>query len=113
MEKNGKDKILDRAGATELAANLFRITQADEQLKAHLGEGKTIGEDRASHTHFVVGGKVRKAIKDIGGTMPEELPAEEHIAEIQKKIGRKSLGIKGNTTKSLPKRMEPSDKKDN
>lgn len=28
----GKDDVLDRAGATELAANLFRITQTDEKL---------------------------------------------------------------------------------
>ena len=30
LKKNlGKDKILDRAGTTELAANLFRITQTN------------------------------------------------------------------------------------
>lgn len=85
----GKDKILDRAGATELAANLFRITQTDERLRSQLQQGEQLGENRASKTHFVVGGKVRKAIKDIGGTMPEELPAQEHIDQVKKRIGGK------------------------
>ncbi len=85
----GNDKVLDRAGATELAANLFRITQTDEQLNSKLQQGEKVGESRASRTHFVVGGKVRKAIKDIGGTMPEELSAQEHIDEVKKRVGGK------------------------
>ncbi len=83
----GDDKILDRAGATELAANLFRITQTDEQLRSRLQNRESVGEDRASRTHFVVGGKVRKAIKDIGGTMPEDLSAQEHIDVVKKRMG--------------------------
>ncbi|MBU0458618.1 DNA damage-inducible protein D [Patescibacteria group bacterium] len=91
-KKLGRDKLLDRAGATELAANLFRITQTDEQLNVELDEGKRIGESKASRTHFVVGGKVRKAIKDIGGTMPEKLPPEEHIIKLEKRIDGKLKG---------------------
>lgn len=80
----GHDDILDRAGSTELAANLFRITQTDAKLKMN---GVT-GEDAASATHFDVGSKVRKTIEQIGGTMPEELPAEEHIKDlVRRKIG--------------------------
>ena len=82
----GKDKVLDRAGATELAANLFRITQTDEQLKSKLHKKEKIGETKASKTHFVVGGKVRKAIKDIGGTMPEDLSPQEHISTVKKRV---------------------------
>lgn len=89
-KKLGEDKLLDRAGATELAANLFRITQTDEQLNIKLKAGRTIGELHASRTHFVVGGKVRKAIKDIGGTMPEDLQPQEHIEEVKKRLGIKS-----------------------
>ena len=87
----GKDKLLDRAGATELAANLFRITQTDDQLKSKLKSGQIVGEHSASKTHFVVGGKVRKAIKDIGGTMPENLPTEEHIRETKKRLVQKKV----------------------
>ena len=91
-KKLGKDKILDRAGTTELAANLFRITQTDAKLQAELESGNIIGEKAATHTHFMIGGKVRQTIKDIGGTMPEELPPEDiHIQKIEKKINSKLL----------------------
>jgi len=74
------DNVLDRAGATELAANLFRITQTDEKLKKE----KIKGEGKATFTHIVVGQKVRKSIKDIGGTMPEDLSPEPHIKQLEK-----------------------------
>ena len=35
----GKDKLLDRAGATELAANLFRITQTKDKLQSKVDNG--------------------------------------------------------------------------
>ena len=90
LKKNlGKDKILDRAGTTELAANLFRITQTNDKLQNELASGKTIGEQKADSIHFMIGGKVRQTIKDIGGTMPENLPPEVHIKEIEKKVSRK------------------------
>ena len=88
----GKDKILDRAGTTELAANLFRITQTNDKLQNELASGKTIGEQKADSIHFMIGGKVRQTIKDIGGTMPENLPLEVHIKEIEKKVSRKLGG---------------------
>ena len=77
-----KGELLDRAGSTELAANLFRITQTDEKIT----NDNIQGEDAASRTHFMVGGKVRQTIKDIGGTMPEHLPTERHIKEVKKEI---------------------------
>ena len=93
LKKNlGKDKILDRAGTTELAANLFRITQTNDKLQNELASGKTIGEQKADSIHFMIGGKVRQTIKDIGGTMPENLPPEIHIKEIEKKVNKKLGG---------------------
>lgn len=77
----GKDNILDRAGSTELAANLFRITQTDEKII----KDKISGEEKANTTHFDVGQKVRKTIKEIGGTMPENLKPEKHIKKIKAK----------------------------
>jgi len=74
-----KGELLDRAGTTELAANLFRITQTDEKIK----KDNIKGDDSASRTHFMVGGKVRQTIKDIGGTMPENLLPEKHIKELK------------------------------
>jgi DNA-damage-inducible protein D len=77
-----KGELLDRAGATELAANLFRITQTDEKLK----KDNIKGENAANQTHFMVGGKVRQTIKDIGGRLPEDLKPETHIKEIKKEM---------------------------
>ncbi len=77
-----KGELLDRAGSTELGANLFRITQTDEKLK----KDKTKNEIEARRTHFMVGGKVRQTIKDIGGETPENLKPEKHIKEVKKEI---------------------------
>lgn len=95
----GKDDILDRAGSTELAANLFRITQTDEKI---LNE-KIAGEERANVTHFDVGQKVRKTIEEIGGTMPEQLEPEKHIKEIEK-VEKKML--RGQEKKRLKIKMK-------
>jgi len=46
------------------------------------------GEDIAIVTHHDVGRKVRRRIERIGGTMPEELPAEEHVQDlVRRKVG--------------------------
>ena len=48
------------------------------------------GEEKANHTHYQVGSKVRKAIKDIGGTMPEDLPTpKKSIKQIEKEHMKK------------------------
>lgn len=85
-----KGELLDRAGKTELAANLFRITQTDEKIQ----NDDIRGDEQASRAHFMVGGKVRQTIKDIGGTTPENLEPERHIKEIksEKKRVLKSMG---------------------
>ncbi|WP_334179609.1 DNA damage-inducible protein D [Pseudoxanthomonas sp.] len=66
-------KILDHMGSTELAANLFRATQTEEKLRRDQVQGKT----QANRTHEQVGQKVRQTIQELGGTMPEHLPAPE------------------------------------
>ncbi len=76
-----KDSILDNMSSEELAANLFRITQTDSKLK----NSNISNEDSACKVHLDVGKKVRKAIEDIGGTMPEKLPTpEKSIKQIAK-----------------------------
>jgi len=80
-------KILDHMGSTELAANLFRATQAEEKLRREEVKGK----DAANRTHHEVGAKVRETIRELGGTMPEELPVVESVKKIETKR-RKQLG---------------------
>lgn len=76
-----KEKILDFMGNEELAANLFRITQTEAKLKRENVKTK----QKANQTHYTVGTTVRKAIKYIGGTMPEDLPRpEKSIKQVEK-----------------------------
>ena len=77
LKKN--QHILDHMGSTELAANLFRATQTEEKLKRENIKGK----QKANQAHFEVGQKVRQTIKELGGTMPEDLPTEESIKKIK------------------------------
>jgi len=75
------EKILDFMGSTELIANLFRISQTEEKLK----KDNIHSCSKATATHYEVGSKVRKAIEDIGGTMPEDLPRpEKSIKQVEK-----------------------------
>jgi DNA-damage-inducible protein D len=80
--------ILDHMGSTELAANLFRATQTEEKIKRENIKGK----DKANLTHFEVGKKVRQTIKELGGAMPEQLPAPESIKNVKKKLLLKKVG---------------------
>lgn len=83
------EKILDHMGSTELAANLFRATQAEEKLK----RDNISGKQRANQAHFEVGQKVRQTIQELGGTMPENLPKPEQsvkkIESAKKKLEKK------------------------
>lgn len=76
-----REDILDNMGSEELAANLFRITQTESKLKKE----NIKGEENANETHYEVGKRVRKAIADIGGTMPEDLPTpEKSLKQLEK-----------------------------
>ena len=76
-----KEDILDYMGSTELAANLFRITQTDEVLK----NKRVNNEEDACKTHHAVGQAVRQTIMKIGGTVPEKLPTpDKSIKELEK-----------------------------
>lgn len=77
-------KILDHMGSEELAANLFRATQADAKLRRE----KIRGEMNANLTHYAVGQKVRKTIEELGGTMPEKLPSAGGICKAKNRVER-------------------------
>ena len=83
-------KILDHMGSTELAANLFRATQAEEKLKRISVHNK----QHANQAHFAVGQKVRETIKELGGTMLESLPTPDQsvkqVESTKKKLDRKN-----------------------
>lgn len=84
--------ILDHMGSTELAANLFRATQTDEKLRRENIKGK----EAANQTHYEVGKKVRETIKDLGGTMPEDLPTpDKSIKQIEREQAKISKDTQG------------------
>jgi DNA-damage-inducible protein D len=81
---------LDHMNSEELAANLFRATQAEAKLKRE----NIVGQNKANQAHFDVGKKVRQTIKELGGTMPENLSTPDNIKESQKRLknsAKKSL----------------------
>ena len=83
-------------GSTELAANLFRATQAEEKLK----RDNVSSKKQANQTHLDVGRKVRQTIKELGGTMPEALPTpEQSIKQLE------------STKKKLEQKKTPSSKR--
>lgn len=88
LKKN--QQILDHMGSTELAANLFRATQTEEKLRRE----KIVGKDKANRTHRDVGAKVRQTIKDLGGTMPEELPTAKSILKLEAQRHKELKGKK-------------------
>lgn len=80
--------ILDHMGTTELAANLFRSTQAEDKLRRDQVQGKAA----ANEVHFQAGVIVRRAIAELGGTMPEDLPNLDSIKKLER-AEKKQLNI--------------------
>ena len=77
-----REEILDNMGSDELAANLFRISQINQKLI----RDNIKGEKDSNSVHYEVGKKVRKAIADIGGIMPEDMPLpNKSLKAIEKK----------------------------
>ena len=76
-----REDILDNMGSEELVTNLFRITQTESKLKRDRVET----EKKACDTHNKIGKIIRKAIKEAGGTMPEDLPTpKKSLKQLEK-----------------------------
>ena len=76
-----REDILDNMGSEELADNIFRIAQTDAKLK----RDNVDNEYTANSIHYEVGKEVRKSIKRLGGTMPEDLPTpDRNLKELEK-----------------------------
>ena len=88
---NENQKITDYMGSTELAANLFSATQTEEKLRKE----QIQGIKEANEIHYQVGQKVRQTIKDLSGTMPEDLPMpDKSIKQIERE--QECRKLKGN-----------------
>ena len=76
-----REDILDNMGSDELIANLFRISQTEQKLRRE----NISGEKEANIVHYDVGAKIRNTIKELGGTMPEDMPTpKKSLKELEK-----------------------------
>lgn len=96
--KNGQD-ILDYMESEELGANIFRITQTEARLK----KDEINDENSACATHNRVGKAVRNAIKEVGGTMPEDLATPEKSIKELEREKKKQKRLQAKNTKKLNK----------
>lgn len=79
--------LYDRMSTTELAANLFRITQTKERIKSQ----QLRGQDELEHAAYTVGRTVRKIVMENTGKKPEALPLEEKEIKQIKTEGKKTV----------------------
>lgn len=92
-----KKPLFDYMGAEEMGANIFRITQTEAKIKREGITGQ-MGLEQAAQD---VGKKVRNAIKDMGGTMPEDLPAYEDIKKIKSDLKKTNKAFAKNDQKQI------------
>jgi DNA-damage-inducible protein D len=86
---NEKQDILDHMGSEELGANIFRITQTSAKIERE----RITGKNNANNTHYEVGKKVRQTIKELGGTMPENLPTYESAKKVESRIKKEQKAL--------------------
>ena len=102
LPPDSKTQIQDYMGRTELAANLFRITQTEEKLKMD----DVRWQSDADSTHFNIARRVREIVKENTGKYPEDLPLERRLPEVRKELKRGMKFLAG-----LDKTKKPTTKK--
>ena len=93
--------LFEYMGRTELAANLFRVTQTEEAIKNRRIGGQKALED----THEDVGREVRRIVLNNTGKSPENLPQARKLNDVRKdlKQGHKKM-LKADSSSTKPKR---------
>lgn len=79
---NVKRTLLDYMGSYELAANLFRVKQTEEEIK----NGNIFGQAELENTALNVGQDVRNVMIKRNGKKPEDLPIEEDIKKVKSEL---------------------------
>lgn len=88
------DNLFDRAGPLELSANEFQMNLAADVIQNEdiRGEQQVIDKNRALATD------VRQVMKDSGATMPENLPLEEPIKDVKKRVNQQQKTLSKHPT---------------
>ena len=82
-----KGTLYDRMSTTELAANLFRITQTKERIRTH----HVTGQESLEQAAFQVGRTVREIVRENTGKNPESLPLADKEVKALKSEGKKAV----------------------
>jgi len=77
-------RLQDYMGRTELAANLFRVTQTEEKLRQDKDEIRS--EEQAKKIHFNIGRRIRQMVEENTGKLPEYLPVKKQLPEVRKEL---------------------------
>ena len=95
----GDKTLYDYMGKTELAANLFRVTQTAERIT-----NKNVrGLDHLSKTAKDVGAEVRSVMLRSSGVAPENLKLEQDISKVKTQIKSAHREMKKLDSKPKPK----------
>ncbi len=98
------EKILDRMGKTELAANLFRVTQTEEKIRNE----NIRGQKPLEHAAHSVGRTVRETMIKISGKTPENLPLAAPIKDVKKTLkatGKKLKALDSGKAAPTPRQL--------
>lgn len=80
----------DFMGATELAANLFRLKLTEDSIERRNLRGQAALEGAA----FSVGRSVRETIEEQGGTLPEDMEPATDIKKVRSDLKKTAKGLK-------------------
>ena len=88
-----REEILDHMSSAELALNIFRISQTEQELI-----NKSIdNEYDANSTHYNVGKDIREFVKNHGGIMPEDMKSPISSTKYINKIDNNKHNINNNS----------------
>lgn len=80
---NPDDNLFEFAGAYELSANEFQMNMAANVIQKE----DIRGAERVIRKNRAIAADVRKLMKQSGSSMPEDLPVEEPLKEVRKRVG--------------------------
>lgn len=90
---------LDFMRRSELAANLFRLTQTEDKIRNE----QLKGQDQLESAAFTVGRKVRQTMKELSGVYPEDIPAAGDIKTVRSELKKTSKKLSQPELKAIKK----------